>query len=136
MHKMIKYVCGELESLEKKADNGGLSMQELQLADTLAHLKKNLLKSDEMMEGSGEYSNGMAYSDGRGSYRFMDGNSYARRGRMNARRDSMGRYSSEGYSRDGEKERLTSELERMMRNVGGESEHQVLQQCLELIDKM
>jgi hypothetical protein len=92
MHKLIKYVCDELESLEKKADNGGLSMQELQLADTLAHLKKNLLKSDEMMGEDGEYSNGMAYSDGRGSYRYMDG-SYARRGRMNARRDSMGRYS-------------------------------------------
>lgn len=81
MHKLIEYVCDELEELEKKADKGGkLSMQEVQYADTLAHLKKNLLKADEMMDDG--YSN-------RGSYA---------RGRMgNVRRDSMGRYSRDGY---------------------------------------
>ena len=71
-------------------------MTEVQYMDTLAHAKKNLLKSEEMMDGgysmdrysgdySGEYSRG--YSERRG------------RGR-NARRDSMGRYSRDRYSRD------------------------------------
>ena len=31
---------------------------------------------------------------------------------------------------------MASELRRMMQNAGGESEHQVLEQCLELVDKM
>lgn len=105
MHKLFEYVCDELKDLEKKAEKGNLSVQELQYADTLAHLKKNLMKADEMMEDEyGEYS--MSYypmtsyaEEGGGrngmSYR---GRSYAR-GRMNARRDSMGRYSRyDGYS--------------------------------------
>lgn len=75
MHKLIEYVCDELEELERKADKEGkLSMAEIQYVDTLSHIKKNLLKGEEMME---------------------EGNSYARGRGRNARRDSMGRYSSE-----------------------------------------
>lgn len=97
MHKLIEFICDELDDLERKAERGGkLSMTEVQYMDTLAHAKKNLLKSEEMMDGgysmdrysgdySGEYSRG--YSERRG------------RGR-NARRDSMGRYSRDRYSRD------------------------------------
>ena len=91
MHKLIEYVCEELEELEKKADKGGkLSMSEVEYADKLAHLKKNLLKGeelyDEMVEGySGRYDGGMSYARGRTG---------------NVRRDAMGRYSSRGYSRD------------------------------------
>jgi len=97
MHKLIEFICDELDDLERKAERGGkLSMTEVQYMDTLAHAKKNLLKSEEMMEGgysmdrysgdySGEYSRD--YSERRG------------RGR-NAKRDSMGRYSRDRYSRD------------------------------------
>ena len=93
MHKLIEYVCDELDELERKAEKDGkLSMAEVQYMDTLAHTKKNLLKADEMME-EGEYS--MAGDRGVRSY-VRGGRSYAR-GR-NARRDSMGRYSREGYS--------------------------------------
>ena len=87
MHKLLDYVCDEMEELEKKAEKGKLSMTEIQYADMLAHLKKNILTADAMMDAD-EYSN-----DG--------GNSYARgRGRY-AKRDSMGRYSSEGPYRGG-----------------------------------
>lgn len=79
MHKLIDYICDELDEIERKADKGKLSMQEIQYADTLAHMKKNLLKADEMM--GEEYSE----ADGRG------------RGR-NAKRDNRGRYASEGRS--------------------------------------
>lgn len=84
MHKLMEYICSELEELERKADKDGkLSMAEVQYLDTLAHAKKNLLKADEMWEES-EYSNN---------------GSYARGGRgMNARRDSRGRYSRDGRS--------------------------------------
>lgn len=82
MHKLVEYICDEMEQLERKAEKDGkLSMQEIQYADTLAHLKKNILKADEMWEES-EYSN--------------DSGSYARGRGRNARRDSMGRYANRG----------------------------------------
>lgn len=102
MHKLYEYVCDELKDLEKKAEKGNLSMQEIQYGDTLANLKKNLMKADEMMEDEfGEYS--MSYypmtsyaeeGGSRGGYsmRRAGGYSYAR-GRRGAKRDSMGRYS-------------------------------------------
>lgn len=96
MHKLIEYVCDELEELEKKADKGGkLSMSEVEYADKLAHLKKNLLKGEELYEESED-----GYS-GRYDGRYDGGMSYARGRTGNVRRDSMGRYSSRGYSRDG-----------------------------------
>jgi len=91
MHKLIEYICDELEELERKVEKGTkLSMQEIQYMDTLAHAKKNLLKSDEMMDEDG-------YSMDRGS---MGIYSNARGRGSNARRDSRGRYSSENYSRN------------------------------------
>lgn len=86
MHKLVEYVCDELEELEHKAEKEGkLSMAEIQYMDTLAHAKKNLLKGEEMMEES-EYS--MADD--------MSYNMSMARGRgRNAKRDAMGRYSSE-----------------------------------------
>ena len=93
MHKLIDFACDELEALEKKAEKGDLSMSDVQYADTLAHMKKNLLKGEMLMDES-EYSGDYYMGGG------MDhGRSYAR-GRTNARRDSMGRYSSRGYSRN------------------------------------
>ena len=103
MHKLYEYVCDELKDLEKKAEKGNLSMQEVQYADTLAHLKKNLMKADEMIEDEfGEYS--MSYypmtsyaeeggMKGNYSARRIGGMSYARGRGTRARRDSMGRYS-------------------------------------------
>ncbi len=129
MHKLIDFVCEELDEIEEKADKGKLSLSDVQYADTLAHLKKNLLKSEEMMEDFDEgYSSemrpmdGMSYERGgnRGGNRgggsnrggSYEGGSYAR-GRSRAKRDSMGRYSSErGYSRDAAE--MTAELREMM----------------------
>ena len=91
MHKLIDYVCDELEELEKKADKGKLSMSEIEYADKLAHLKKNILRADELMdEGySGDSSRMYPYS--------MDGGMSYARGRAN--RDSRGRYTPNNYSR-------------------------------------
>lgn len=84
MHKLHDYICDELKALEKKAAQGGLTMQEIQYGDTLAHFGKNL---EKMMDEDESYSGGMIF-DGRGSYRY-DG-----RGRNRA-----GRYTADGYSR-------------------------------------
>lgn len=127
MHKLINYVCDELEKIEQQAGSGKLSIAEIEYADKLAHLKKNLLRADELMEAgySGDirrwpssYRGGRSYEDGGSSYARDGGSSYAReggssygrdrggssyesRGRgSNAQRDSKGRYSSgRGYSR-------------------------------------
>lgn len=138
MHKLIEYICDELEELERKADKGGkLTMSEIQYGDVLAHFKKNLLTSDAMMEGEEEYSN-------------TSGNSYARGRGRNARRDSMGRYSREGgqdnqsdlyrggqggrsyrggsydgYSREGAKEELVMQLREMEQDADEESKRMI-----------
>lgn len=122
MHKLIDFVCDELEDIEQKASKGELSISDVQYADTLAHLKKNLLKSEEMMEEfDAGYSSEMRPVDGTmrggsyrgGSYRYDGGMSYARGRGSRAKRDSMGRYSSErGYSRDAAD--MTAELQEMM----------------------
>lgn len=142
MHKLYEYVCDELKDLEKKAEKGNLSMQEIQYADTLAHLKKNLMKADEMMEDEfGEYS--MAYypmtsyaeeGGNRGGYMSRrSGNSYAR-GRRNVKRDSMGRYSREGdYSyADDEMHEIIADMRGIMANLPTEKQRKVR----EFIDSM
>lgn len=116
MHKLIDYVCDELEDIEKKAEKGNLSMSEISYADTLAHLKKNLLKA-EQMEGEAEYSMRGYTSRTMPTYY---GNSYARR------RDRMGRYSS-GYSRT---EDMVSQLRAMMEDAPNEMTRQDIQRLV------
>lgn len=97
MHKLIDYICDELEELEKKAEKGKLTATEIQYMDTLAHAKKNLLKGEEMMSEVYSMADDRSYRGSR-SYRdpyMMSNNSYARGRGRNAKRDSMGRYSSE-----------------------------------------
>lgn len=109
MHKLYEWACNELEELEEKSDKG-LSAADVEYADKLTELKKNILKI-EMLEDEGysaEYRDDM----GRASNRSYRGGSYARGRGRNARRDSMGRYSREGgYSRAADE--LIDQLEDM-----------------------
>ena len=115
MHKLIDYVCDELEELERKVDKDGkLSMAEVQYADVLAHLKKDILTADAMWEQS-EYS-GMR-PDGH-SYGYWRRGSYAR-GR--ARRDDMGRYSRAEADMDS----MVMELRDMAQDLPEEKKHEV-----------
>lgn len=141
MHKIMNYVCKEMEDLEKKIEkNGGLNPSEMQYLDTLAHVKKNLLKAEEMGEESerGSYADGSyrgSYEGGsmRGSYRGGSYRSYAEpmeRG-MNdgysGRRDRMGRYSREGgYSR-ADSEEIIEELREMMGDLPANKQRQLQQ---------
>lgn len=94
MHRLCEYIDNELMDMERKIQQGGkLSMSELEYGDKLAHFKKCLL-TNKAMEESG-YSE--AGNRGGRSYGVMyDGTSY---GDMSyaRRRDSMGRYSSDGF---------------------------------------
>jgi hypothetical protein len=82
-------LCEELDKIAKK---GELTAGSLDVIQKLTHSLKSL-KTIEAMEESG-YSGGM-YPMYRYSYDMDGGNSYAMQ-----RRDSMGRYSRTGYSRD------------------------------------
>ena len=134
MHKLIEYVCSELDDLERKAEKGGLSMSEVQYMDTLAHAKKNLLTGDAMMDGgeSGYYMpmyGTRSYGDesmrGEESMR----SSYARR------RDSMGRYTSRrgGMSYD---DGAVEELRDLMDRAPNESIKREYRKLIEKIEQM
>lgn len=112
MHKVYELkemLCDELEAY---GDKDKLDMGSLEIVDKLAHAIKNLDKiiesyeeeeySSRMSYDGGSYENdGMSYARNRGGRYSRERGSYARggngRGRgSNARRDSMGRYSSHG----------------------------------------
>lgn len=91
MYALRNMLC---EELEKFGEKDKLDMATLESVDKLAHAIKNLDKIIEKNEqeeygySAPMYESGMSYARGRG---------------RNARRDSMGRYSSRnvgGYSRD------------------------------------
>lgn len=146
MHKLMEYVCDEMEELERKADKDGkLSMAEIQYLDTLAHTKKNLLKADEMMEeseysmdGGNNYSR-EGYSRRRGnSYRgsSYEGGSYARGRGGNARRDSRGRYSrNDGYSM-GDAQEIVEELRGLMNEAPDDKTRMEFQRFIQKIEQM
>ena len=96
MHELyddLKEMCETLsrelgKTNSKMASGGNVSAGDIEYIDKLTHAIKSIKTTLAMMDS--EYSN-------RGSYEDM---SYARGRGRNARRDSMGRYSSErGYSR-------------------------------------
>ena len=120
MHKLIDYICDEMDELEKKAEKGKLSMSEIEYADKLAHLKKNLLRSEELMDEG--YSGAI--------YPYMNG-SYAR-GR---RRDSMGRYSSDSrYSMDNRE--IVKELRTLMNDAPDDRTRQEFRQFISKMEQM
>ena len=140
MHKLLEYVCDELEELERKADKDGkLSMAEMQYVDLLAHTKKNLLKAEEMsddMEYSGAYEDGYRGSYARGGQggNRGDGNrsyrsSYARGRGRNARRDAMGRYSRAG-------EDMVMELREMMEDAPDDRTRKEFERFIQKMEQM
>ena len=116
----------ELEDLEKKASKGKLSAAEVQYGDMLAHFKKNLLTADAMEDS--DYSN-TYYRDGVHS-------SYAR-GR-GARRDSMGRYSRNRYSRDYSEavDGMVEQLKEMMNEAPDAETKSEIQRLVTKFEKM
>ena len=140
MHKMMEFVCKELEDLERKADKDGkLSMAEVQYADMLTNMKKNILKADEMM-GEGEFSIAGSYARGgnrnpnRGLYDGGYGDMSYARGRRNARRDGMGRYSRDGYSRDSEE--MVEQLRDLMEDAPDEQTRKEFEKFIRKVEQM
>lgn len=126
MHGICEKLTEEISEMNKKMDkNGGkMSAGDLEALDKLTHALKSVKTTLAMEEydddRSGDYRGSYARSDNRGggSYRggsYEQGGSYARgRGRY-AKRDSMGRYSSEyGYSRDEAMDDMANDIREAM----------------------
>jgi hypothetical protein len=107
MHGICEKLTEEISEMNKKMDkNGGkMSAGDLEALDKLTHALKSVKTTLAMEEydddRSGDYMGGSYEHGGNRGGSYERGGSYARgRGRY-AKRDSMGRYSSEyGYSRD------------------------------------
>lgn len=152
MHKLMEYICDELEELERKAEKDGkLSMAEVQYADVLLHMKKNLLKAEEMYEES-EYSearggrggssrrnsyDGMRRSYEGGSYEGNGGGGSYARGGENQRRDSRGRYSSR-YGRDYSRsaDEMVEQVRELMQEAPDDRTRQEFQRFVEKLERM
>lgn len=132
MRNLKEKLCKELEEIAMKPEMGA---GDLELVHKLTDTIKNIEKIS-MLDGDGGYSRD--YSMGgdwetRGSY--DRGSSY--RGR---KRDSMGRYSRDGYphegrySREGANAQMMEELEALMDKAGSEKERQAIRRCMEHLE--
>ena len=146
IEKIKKMLCKELDEYAMKSK---LSMADIDVIHKLTDTVKNLDKI-EMLEDDGGYSE--ARGNMRGRY-YMGGSSYdddmmysERRGRgRNARRDSMGRYSSDmgddysermdrRYSRDDAKDHLLDKMGEMMTSAD-EEQREILKDAMRKIER-
>lgn len=143
LYDLCEVVSHELEESNKKIRKAGgkLSAGDTEYLDKLTHMMKSLKTTIAMIEAedkgySGHYWDGRYYYDGETSMDGMSnrGNSYARGRGSNARRDSMGRYSSErGYSRADAKEDFINEAYDLMDKAPDEKTRKKFER---LIDEM
>ena len=144
IEKIKKMLCKELDEYAMK---GRISGSDLDMIWKLTDTVKNLDKI-EMLEDGNSYD---GYSEMR-EYPYMGGSSYARgRGRY-AKRDSMGRYSSEGgssyddyseessyrsgrgYSRGDAKDHMMNKLGSMMEDADP-NEREILKDCMRKLER-
>lgn len=135
MHKIKKMLCKELEEY---GDKKSLSSADVEMIHKLTDTVKNLDKISLLEESNDGYSETYPY--------YMGGSSYAGRGRgRNARRDRMGRYSSDmddyseermdrRYSRDDAKDHMMSKLGSMMEDADP-NEREILKDAMRKIER-
>jgi hypothetical protein len=124
----------------KKYGSKELTKETLELVDKLSHATKNLDKIIEKYEEEEGNSYGYnsydeSYRNGNKGYRggYSNGNSYARGRGRNAKRDSMGRYSNDGYSRNAD---IASELREMMMDAPDEQTRMEYQRVISKLEQM
>ena len=99
LYELKEKLCKEL----KRYNNDDITTSSLEVIDKLSHSIKNIDKIiDKYEENEDEYSYNAPYrNSGRG--RGYNNGSYSRGRGRNAKRDSMGRYASDGnYSKHGD----------------------------------
>lgn len=130
LKELCETISGEIADANDKirSTGGKLTGADIDYIDKLTHSMKSIKAVISMMEDEGYSSEGMPYRGG--SYRY---NSYAR-GRRNARRDSMGRYASEGgYSRHGD---LVEELHQLMADAPNDQIRHDLKRLADKLEQM
>lgn len=149
MHRIYELKEKAIKELAKYGEKDQLTIDDFQCADMLAHLAKNLCKvieayEEEEEEYSEAYGGGGSYG-GRVNFRgntsmaggrggsmaggsMARGGSYARGRGRGARRDSMGRYSSEGDIRQ--------DIEAAMQEAPNEMVRQKLMEALNAMNSM
>lgn len=125
MHKLEELAEMLTTELEEQGRRGDLSERSLEQIDKLAHAAKNVYKLMECMD---EMENG-GYSNN-GGWDHM--NSYARGRGANARRDSRGRYSINGYSRAAGD--MVEQLKDMMMNAPDNQTRQSIERLIAEIE--
>ena len=135
MHELYELKEMLMKELEEYGKKGEMSPGSLEIVDKLSHAIKNLCKIIEDMEDSEGYS----MNSGRRMYRNA---SYENRGGRdmsyargrNAKRDSMGRYSREGYSRAADD--MIQDLRELMEDAPDERTRQEFQRFISKIEQM
>lgn len=139
MHKLYELKEKLMNELEDYADNGKFSKDDVEAikytASAIDHIC-NIVERSEDEEYSGDMI-GRVYNDG--SYNYgarggRGGRSYARGRGRNARRDSMGRYSSEGYSRASEG--IVMELRELMDDAQDDRIRQEIKTLIHKVEQM
>ena len=140
LEKLKEALCEELDKFGKSGDITVNSLEKIhKLTDTIKNIDKIM-----MLEEDGGYSEGYM-DDG-----MMHGNSHAR-GRRYAKRDSMGRYSSDGgsydgddyserrtgrgYSRDEATDWMTTRLGEMMSETDDPKQRETLKKCMRELER-
>ena len=111
LHNLKDMLCKELE---KFGERGDITASSLSTIDTLAHAIKNLDKVIMEKEEGGSYR--MSYDGNSYRMRSYDDGPDGGRG-YSSRRDSIGRYSRDGYrgySRAGEKDAFIRQLQELV----------------------
>lgn len=131
MHELYELKEQLMKELEEYGRKGELSTGSLEVVDKLAHTVKNLCKIIESYEDEEGYSSADGMMN-RNTSGYRGGMSYARRGReRNAKRDSMGRYSSNrGYSYGNE------DMVEQLRDLMDDAPEQVRSDIQRLINKV
>ena len=121
LHELCETISRELEDVNDKIrKSGGMSAGDLETVDKLTHSLKSIKTTIAMMESeegegySGAYAPRMGMYYDRMGRSYADGTGMSRAGRMNARRDSMGRYSRTGYSYADSMDSLLDEMRGML----------------------
>lgn len=141
MHKLYELKEKLIDELEAYSENGKYSKEDVEaikyMASAVDHICNIVERADDeysMSMGGGSYESyargGGGGGRSRGSGRSYRG-SYAR-GRS-SRRDSMGRYSSEGYSRA---EDFKAELRDIMNEAPNEQVRMEIQSIISKMDNM
>ena len=143
MHNLYDILEEMCETLTKEAGmvndkirsvQGKVSATDMEYIDRITHALKSVKTTMAMMDAEENGYSGAKYYNGYGS---MADRRYNRDGSYNGsyarRRDSMGRYSSEGYSRA--KEDMVRELENLMEDAPDEGTRVKFQSFIEEMRK-